>query len=130
MIKLCLISDTLIYQISKLLSKNDDLEDRHIKYNIALFNHHNYDIFNMYSYEDYPDMELFIRDLFFSKYECDCYVLFRGVLHSLTIIYNSNTIYKNTYCVRSSPVHKLNPSSEYIQYIICLDGNDNEDRPN
>ena len=125
MIKLCLISDTLIYQISNLLIKNDDLQDRQIKYNIALFNHHNYDIFNIYSYDDYSDMELFIRDLFFSKYECDCYVLFRGVLYSLIIRHNID----NNCGVRLSPVHKLNPSSEYSQYIICLDGNDNEDRP-
>ena len=129
MIKLCLISDTLIYQISNLLIKTDDLEDRHIKYNIALFNHHNYDILNMYSYEDYPDMELFIRHLFFTEHECDCYVLFRGVLHSIIVRHNSNPMYKNNHGVRLSPVHKLNPSSEYIQYIICLDGNDNEDRP-
>lgn len=89
MIRLCLISDTLIYQISNLLINNDDLddlEDRHIKYNIALFNHHNYDILNMYSCEDYPDMGLFISHLF-TDYESDCYVLFRGVLHSLYIIY-------------------------------------------
>ena len=76
MIKLCIISDTLIYQISNLLIKNDDLEDRHIKYNIALFNHHKYDIFNMYSCEDYPDMGLFISHLF-TDYESDCYPVSR-----------------------------------------------------